>query len=56
MHYNCVKITLTRVPEAVVLRCSVKIGVLRNFTKFTGKHLHQRLFFNKVAGLRLQLY
>ena len=24
-------------------------GVLRNFTKFTGKHLCQRLFFNKVA-------
>ena len=24
---------------------------LRNFTKFTGKHLCQRLFFNKVAGL-----
>ena len=27
-------------------------GVLRNFTKFTGKHLCQRLFFNKVAGLK----
>ena len=27
-------------------------GVLRNFTKFTGKHLCQSLFFNKVAGLR----
>ena len=27
-------------------------GVLRNFTKFTGKHLYQSLFFNKVAGLR----
>ena len=33
-------------------RCSVKKGVLRNFTKFTGKHLCQSLFFNKVAGLR----
>ena len=33
-------------------RCSVKIGVLRNFTKFTGKDLCQSLFFNKVAGLR----
>ena len=31
-------------------RSSVKNGVLRNFTKFTGKHLGQRLFF-KVAGL-----
>ena len=24
--------------------------VLRNFTKFTGKHLCQSLFLNKVAG------
>ena len=31
-------------------RCSVKKGVLRNFAKFTGKHLCQCLFFNKVAG------
>ena len=29
----------------------VKRGVLRNFTKFTGKHLCQILFINKVAGL-----
>ena len=28
-----------------------KKGVLRNFTKFTGKHLCQSLFFNKVTGL-----
>ena len=34
-------------------RFSVKKGVLRNFAKFTGKHLCQRLFFNKVAGLGL---
>ena len=27
-------------------------GLLRNVTKFTGKHLCQSLFFNKVAGLR----
>ena len=33
-------------------RCSVKKGVLKNFTKFTGRHLCKRLFFNKVAGLR----
>ena len=26
-------------------------GVFRNFTKFTGKHLCQSLFFNKAAGL-----
>ena len=27
-----------------------KKGVVRNFAKFTGKHLCQSLFFNKVAG------
>ena len=32
-------------------RCSIKKSVLKNFTKFTGKHLCQSLFFNKVAGL-----
>ena len=31
-------------------RCSVKKGVLRNFSKLTGRHLCQSLFFNKVAG------
>ena len=30
----------------------MKKGILRNFTKFTGKHLRQSLFFNNVAGLR----
>ena len=29
-----------------------KKGVLRNFVKFTGKHLLQSHFFNKFAGLR----
>ena len=33
-------------------RCFIKKSVLRNFTKFAGKHLYQSLFFNKVAGLR----
>ena len=33
-------------------RCSIKQGVPRNFAKFRGKYLCQRLFFNKVAGLR----
>ena len=33
-------------------RCSVKIVVLKNFAKLTGKHLYQGLFFNKVVGLR----
>ena len=29
-----------------------KKGILRNFAKFTGKHLCRNLFFNIVAGLR----
>ena len=33
-----------------------KIGVLKNFTKFTGKHLWQSLLFNKSTGSILQLY
>ena len=35
-------------PEAVA-QVFCKKGVLRNFTKFTGKHLCQCLFFNKAA-------
>ena len=31
-------------------RCSVRKGVFSNFAKFTGKHLRESLFFNKVAG------
>ena len=31
-------------------RCSIKKYVLKIFEKFTGKHLCQSLFFNKVAG------
>ena len=38
--------------EAVAQTCAVKKGVLRNFTKITGKYLCQSLFFNKVTGLR----
>ena len=29
-------------------RCSIEIGVLENFTNFTGKHLCQSLLFSKV--------
>ena len=27
-----------------------KKGIIKNFSKFTGKHLCQSLLFNKVAG------
>ena len=37
--------------EAVTRMCSVKKGVLRNFTKLTGKPLCQSPLFNKVSGL-----
>ena len=33
-----------------------KKGVVRNFTKFTGKHLCQSLYFKKVAGFRRRCY
>ena len=33
-------------------RCSRKKSVLTNFAKFTGEHLCQSLFFNKVEGQR----
>ena len=36
-------------------RCSVRKGVLRNFAKFTGKHLCQSLFFNKVAVIKKEV-
>ena len=29
-----------------------KKGIIKSFTNFTGKHLFQSLFFNKVRGLR----
>ena len=33
-------------------RCSIIKGAFINLAKFTGKHLFQSLFLNKVAGLR----
>ena len=37
-------------------RCSVRKSVIRNFEKFTGKHLCQGLFFNKVPGSGQRLW
>ena len=43
---------LTVETEVVIRRCSGKKVSLRNFAKFTGKHLCQSLFFTKVPCLR----
>ena len=43
-------ITLT--PRSIRLDLFLKKGVLKNFTKFAGKHLCRNLFFNNVTGLR----
>ena len=37
--------------DTVARRCSVKQVFLKIFAKFTGKHLCQNLFLNKVADL-----
>ena len=37
--------------EGVAQRGSVTKVVLKNFTKFTGKHLCQSLLFYKIGGL-----
>ena len=57
MKKQCHKVRLLRLYASATSshqRCSMKKGVLRNFAKFTGKHLCQSLFFNKVAGWGLQ--
>ena len=38
--------------EAVAWRCSIKKGVLKKFTKFTGKQLCRGLFLNKIAAFK----
>ena len=41
-----------RITRSSHCKCSIRKGVHRNFSKFTGKHQCQSLFFNKVACLR----
>ena len=43
--------TLKRSRQSPEVLCKKKV-VLKNFTKFTGMHLSQSLFFDRVAGLR----
>ena len=44
--------TLVELHRSSQQRCSKTKGVLNIFAKFTGKHLSQNDFFNKVAGVR----
>ena len=45
-------ITIQMTTRSSHQRCSVRKGVLRNFAKFTGKHLCQVLFYNEVPDLQ----
>ena len=45
---NCHSTLILKQPPEVFY----KKVVLKNFVKFTGKHLSQSLFLNRVAGLR----
>ena len=50
---NYEKITAIRIDRSSHQKCFLKKGILRNFTKVTGKHQYQSLFFNKVAGVEI---
>ena len=43
-------ITIQMTTRSSHQRCSARKGVLRNFSKFTRKHLWQVLFYKEVAG------
>ena len=49
---NCFSRKINWINRSSHQRCSMKKSVLRNFAKFTTKHLCQSLYFNKVAPLR----
>ena len=46
--FSILSFLISYMTEVTSRRCSVRNDVLRNFAKFTGKHLCQSLFFNKV--------
>ena len=56
-NYDFIRPSLWSVFVAYLLRssyqrCSIRKGVLKNFAKFTGKHLCQSIIINKGVGLR----
>ena len=50
----CVKVIFVKFRNSH-RRCSIKKGVFKNFSKFTGKHLCQSLFFNEVFLIKNQV-
>ena len=53
----CVQLLVdTLIIRSSRLEVSCKTIVVRNFAKFTGKHLFQSLFFNKIAGLMQEVW
>ena len=50
--FNRVLNTSPQFSHAGAFRGVLKRGVLNNFAKFTGKHLSQSLFFNRIAHLK----
>ena len=51
-NYGVDKVKLNKVYRSSRPEVFCKKVVIRNFAKFTGKHLCQGVFFNKVVGLR----
>ena len=49
---NKIQIKYSNKCKSTRLEIIWKKGILRKFTKFTGKYMCQSLFFNKVPGLR----
>ena len=52
MGLSCTWLFIQNQPQEVFC----KKGVLKNVAKCTGRHLCQSLFFNKVSGLRPQIF
>ena len=52
IHFFELLIWYMKLFKSSCVEVSYNKGILRNLVKFTGKHLCQRLFFNKVASLR----
>ena len=52
LRHSCFWESWIRLYRSSHQRCSVRKVALKNFANFTGKHLCQSLFLNKVADLR----